>query len=380
MVDTDAQPGCSAPLVDRAARPGGTTIQVRDVVVGGPEFVVAAGPCAVEDAPQLTATAAAVAGSGARLLRGGAFKPRTSPYSFQGLGEDGLALLAEAGRAHGLPTVTEVVAAGDVALVASYADVLQVGARNTQNFALLEALGAAGRPVLLKRGMATTLDELLLAAEYVLANGNPDVILCERGIRTFETATRNTLDLGAVAVLKARTHLPVLVDPSHASGRRDLVSPLALAAAAVGADGLLVEVHHDPDRARCDGPQSLTPSMFADLMRDLVGHLALGGRSLGGRLPDVAAPAMNAYRDRIDAIDDVLVRMLQERVALGLRLGRIKDAAGTPVWVPERESDVISRAAGSTDGPLAPAAVARVLRAVVAETRAAQAPSAETAA
>jgi chorismate mutase len=275
--------------------------------------------------------------------------------------------------------VTEVVDAADVPLVARYADVLQVGARNTQNFALLKALGAAGKPVLLKRGMSTTIDELLMSAEYVLAHGNPDVILCERGIRTFETATRNTLDLGAVAVLKARTHLPVLVDPSHATGCRDLVAPLARAAAAVGADGLLVEVHPDPDHALCDGPQSLTPDMFADLMRDLVGQCALVGRTLAALAPAaavtaVAAPAVHAYRERIDAIDDVLVRLLQERAALGLRLGRIKAATGSPVCVPEREREVISRAADSTDGPLTPAAVARVLRAVVAETRAAQAP------
>ncbi len=378
--DTDVRLASSThPLVDRATRPGGTTVRIGNVLVGGPEFVVAAGPCAVEDEQQVTAAATAVAAAGARLLRGGAFKPRTSPYAFQGLGEEGLRLLAEAGRALGLPTVTEVVDAADVPLVARYADVLQVGARNTQNFALLKALGAAGRPVLLKRGMSTTIDELLMSAEYVLAHGNPDVTLCERGIRTFETATRNTLDLGAVAVLKARTHLPVLVDPSHATGCRDLVAPLARAAAAVGADGLLVEVHPDPDHALCDGPQSLTPDMFADLMRDLVGQCALVGRTLAALAPAaavtaVAAPAVHAYRERIDAIDDVLVRLLQERAALGLRLGRIKAAAGAPVCVPEREREVISRAADSTDGPLTPAAVARVLRAVVAETRAAQAP------
>jgi 3-deoxy-7-phosphoheptulonate synthase len=265
----------------RGARPEGTRVRVGNVEIGGSEIVVAAGPCSVETEAQVHEAARAVAGAGARLLRGGAFKPRTSPYAFQGLGEEGLRLLAAAGAATGLPVVTEVMTPEDVPLVARYADALQVGARNAQNFALLKALGGAGKPVLLKRGFATTVDELLMSAEYVLAHGNPDVILCERGIRTFETCTRNTLDLNAVVVLKQLTHLPVLVDPSHGTGRRELVAPLSKAALAVGADGLIIEVHPRPEEALSDGAQSLTPDLFGRLMRDLVGYAFLEGRHLG---------------------------------------------------------------------------------------------------
>jgi len=254
-------------LVSKALHPEATAIRVGQATIGGPEVVVIAGPCSVESEEQILTIAKGVASRGAQLLRGGAFKPRTSPYGFQGLGEEGLRLLAAARDATGLPIVTEVVAPEDVDLVASYADVLQVGARNMQNFRLLSACGRSARPVLLKRGAAATLDELLHAAEYVVTHGNPRVVLCERGIRTFETATRNTLDVAAVPVLKARTHLPVVVDPSHAAGDRAWVGALARAAVAAGADGLLVEVHHDPDRARSDGKQSLTLEGFEELMQ-----------------------------------------------------------------------------------------------------------------
>jgi 3-deoxy-7-phosphoheptulonate synthase len=257
-------------LASRERHPAATVIAVgggpAPVRIGGEAVQVIAGPCAVESWDQLLAAARAAKAAGATLLRGGAFKPRTSPYAFQGLGEEALRLLARAREASGLPVVTEVMSAEALPLVLEYADVLQVGSRNMQNFDLLRAVGKARRPVLLKRALAGTIEELLLAAEHVLAAGNPDVILCERGIRTYETATRNTLDLGAVAVLKERTHLPVIVDPSHATGRRSLVPPMALAAVAAGADGLLVEVHPDPDRALSDGPQSLTPELFAELM------------------------------------------------------------------------------------------------------------------
>jgi 3-deoxy-7-phosphoheptulonate synthase len=228
--------------------------------------VVIAGPCAVESADQLLATAWAVAEAGAHMLRGGAFKPRTSPYAFRGLGEAGLEILALAREETGLPICTEALTPGDVEIVAAYADVIQIGARNMQNFALLETAGRSGKPVMVKRGPAATVEEWLLAAEYVLATGNRNVILCERGIRTFETATRNTLDLNAVAVAKHRSHLPVIVDPSHGTGKWYLVQPLALAGLAAGADGLMIEVHHDPDRASSDGPQSLTHENFAALM------------------------------------------------------------------------------------------------------------------
>lgn len=360
-------------LVARAVRPAGSRVSIGKTQVGGPEFVVAAGPCAVETHAQVHAAAEAVAAAGARILRGGAYKPRTSPYAFQGLGEDGLKLLAAAGRAVGLPTVTEVMAAEDVGVVAEYADALQVGARNTQNFALLKALGAVDKPVLLKRGLSTTVEELLLSAEYIVAHGNPNVILCERGIRTYETATRNTLDLNAVPVLKRLTHLPVIVDPSHGTGRRDLVAPLSKAAAAVGADGLIVEVHPNPDQAWSDGPQSLTPELFASLMRDLAGHLAVEGRTLAQwSQPDVGDRPLSTYRERIDSIDDALVRLLNERAEIALRIGVVKDATGQGIYAPAREAAVLDRVAKGASGPLGPDAVARLFQAIIDEMRAAQ--------
>lgn len=256
-------------LASRETKEGNTVIKVGDVEIGGPKCVVIAGPCAVESEEQLMESAEVVKKAGASMLRGGAFKPRTSPYSFQGLGEEGLKILAKAREKTGLPVVTEVMSTSEVALVESYADVLQVGARNTQNFALLKAVGQAKKPVLLKRGMMTTLEELLMSAEYILASGNDHVILCERGIRTFETAMRNTLDISAVPVLKDKTHLPVIVDPSHAIGQWKFVLPLAKAAVAVGADGLLIEVHPDPLHALSDGPQSLKPEKFYRLMDEI---------------------------------------------------------------------------------------------------------------
>lgn len=257
------------PLVSREQHPGPSKVKVDHVTIGGPALVVIAGPCAVESRDQILTVASAVSAAGASMLRGGAFKPRSSPYSFQGLGQAGLELLSEARDATGLRIVTEVVAPDDIGLVARYADVLQVGARNMQNFRLLSAVGEQPHPVLLKRGMMATVEELLLAAEYVVAAGNPRVILCERGIRTFETATRNTLDICAVPVLKEKTHLPVIVDPSHAAGRRELVPALSRAAVAVGADGLIVEVHPDPDTAVSDGRQSMTLDEFAVMMEDV---------------------------------------------------------------------------------------------------------------
>jgi len=271
-----------APYVraSRALRAESSVVRLSGLALGGPEVVIMAGPCAVESEEQIFTTARAVAASGARMLRGGAYKPRTSPYSFQGLGQEGLELLAAAGRAHGLPIVTEVVAAEDVERVAKLADMLQVGARNMQNFRLLEAVGKSGRPVLLKRGLVATLEELLLAAEYVLDAGNPEVILCERGIRTFVRETRNTLDLAAIPLLKEKSHLPVIADPSHGTGVRALVPPLARAALAAGADGLIVEVHPDPARALSDGAQSLTLDGFAELMCSLRLLAPALGRSL----------------------------------------------------------------------------------------------------
>lgn len=257
-------------LVGREARPEDSIISVGGIDVGGNAIVVIGGPCAVESLDQSRAIAEGVRKAGGQLFRGGAFKPRTSPYSFQGLGEAGLEILAKVREEFDLPIITEAVDNESLELVLKYADAVQIGARNMQNFSLLSEVGAAPKPVLLKRGLAATIEDFLLAAEYVLSCGNRNVILCERGIRTFERATRNTLDIAAIPVLKAETHLPVIVDPSHAAGRRDLVLPLALAAAAVGADGLLVEVHPDPDRARSDGDQSLDFKAFAGLMGDVM--------------------------------------------------------------------------------------------------------------
>jgi 3-deoxy-7-phosphoheptulonate synthase len=269
-------------LASREFAAEGTRVPVGGVELGGDEVVVIAGPCSVEGRDMLLRTAEHVGDRGARGLRGGAFKPRSSPYSFRGLGEEGLQLLAEARAATGLPVVTEVMDTRQVDLVASYADVLQVGARNMQNFALLTEVGRLRRPVLLKRGMAATVVDLLLAAEYVMSQGNPHVILCERGIRTFETSTRNTFDLAAIPVLKRETHLPVLADPSHAGGRRDLVAPLSFAAVAAGADGILVEVHPDPEQAVSDGEQSLSFPEFDELMAGLAPFVEAAGRTLKG--------------------------------------------------------------------------------------------------
>ena len=258
---------CCYPLASRAVRPGSRPVEIAPgVVLGEGDPVVMAGPCAVESRDQLLETALAVRKAGARVLRGGAFKPRSHPYAFQGLGSEGIALLKEARKASGLPVITEVMSPEEAEWVAPHVDILQVGARNMENFSLLKVLGRLDRPVLLKRGMAATVEEWLQAAEYILAGGNDRVILCERGIRSFDQNTRNTLDLGVIPLLKSLTHLPVVADPSHATGRRDLVLPMSLAAIAAGADGLLVEVHCDPGAALCDGPQSLDPEEFSRLM------------------------------------------------------------------------------------------------------------------
>jgi 3-deoxy-7-phosphoheptulonate synthase len=252
-----------------------TVLEVNGTEIGGDDFVVTAGPCSVESERQIMETAEGVAAAGAKLLRGGAFKPRTSPYDFQGLEVEGLRLLHKAKRATGLGVVTEVMSDRDVDLVAQYADLMQVGARNMQNFALLKSLGSCGRPVLLKRGMSSTIKELLMSAEYIVAHGNPNVILCERGIRTFETATRNTCDIAAVPVLNELTHLPVVLDPSHATGKRSLVPSLARAGVAIGADGLIVEVHPCPEKAVSDGAQSLTLEEFGKMMTQLKPYIEL---------------------------------------------------------------------------------------------------------
>ncbi|AWB43979.1 3-deoxy-7-phosphoheptulonate synthase [Paenibacillus sp. CAA11] len=266
-------------LASRDFHPENTVIRVGDVEIGGDQLVVMGGPCAVESPEQIDEIARLVKAAGGQILRGGAFKPRTGPYSFQGVGVEGLIMMAEAGKKHGLLTITEVMTPEYVDICAEYADILQVGTRNMQNFDLLRKLGSCGRPVLLKRGFSATYDELLNAAEYILAGGNPDVMLCERGIRTFETYTRNTLDLSAIPALQQLSHLPVISDPSHGTGRRELVEPMSKASVAAGADGLIIEMHTDPDNSMTgDGVQSLFPDQFARLLKDLEKLAPIVGR------------------------------------------------------------------------------------------------------
>ena len=267
-------------LVGLANKQETTIVNVNGVEVGGSEVIIIAGPCAVESKEQIFETARSVSADGAKILRGGAFKPRSSPYSFQGMEEEGLRLLREVSKETGLPVVTEVMDTKQVGLVAEYADMVQVGSRNMQNFPLLKEVGMCGKPVLLKRGMMATIEEFLNAAEYILYHGNSQVILCERGLRTFETSTRNTLDLSAVPMLKHLSHLPVIVDPSHGTGHRWMIAPMAKAAVAAGADGIMMEVHYKPEIALCDGHQSLTPELFNELMIDLRKVAAAVGKTI----------------------------------------------------------------------------------------------------
>ena len=351
-----------------------TRVRIGPAEIGlGSELVVMAGPCAVESRDQLLKTARCVAREGARVLRGGAFKPRTSPYSFQGLGAPALKLLAEAREATGLPIISEVVDPHDVEAFDEHVDILQVGARNMQNFALLRAVGRSRRAVLLKRGPSATIEEWLLAAEYILAAGNPNVILCERGIRTFETATRNTLDLSAVPVLREKTHLPIVVDPSHGTGHRSLVGPMALAGAAVGADGLLIEVHPDPANARSDGDQSLSFDEFGDLMdelRRLQFVRAPQPAVVADERPRVTS-AIDELRTRIDDMDERLAELVQERAAVALEVQRRRDpgAHGHDV---RRERALLERAAGIGSGPMTPVELTMVFDAILRASRSVQ--------
>lgn len=279
-VDHLIQVGKPYKMVARSLHPQPSTVKVGPASVGRETFSLIAGPCAVESEEQALTAARAAKAAGATVLRGGAFKPRTSPYSFQGLGKQGLEILARCRAETGLPIVTEVVDTGDVELVAEWADALQIGTRNMQNFALLKEVGQLHKPVLLKRGLSATVEEWLMAAEYVAQRGNSEIILCERGIRTFEQATRNTLDLAGMAVAQLESHLPVVVDPSHATGHKDLVAPMARAAIAAGADGVMIDVHHDPGQALCDGPQALTPDELGVLSKELKGLAAALGRPM----------------------------------------------------------------------------------------------------
>ena len=353
-----------------------TRVRANGVEIGqGQELVVIAGPCAVESREQLMETARCVKREGARVLRGGAFKPRTSPYSFQGLGIPALKLLAEAHEATGLPVISEVVDPANIAAFEEHIDILQVGARNMHNFVLLKAVGQSRRPVLLKRGLSATIEEWLLAAEYVLSAGNPNVILCERGIRTFETATRNTLDLSAVPVLRSRTHLPIIVDPSHGTGHRALVAPMALASAAVGADGLVIEVHPDPPNARSDGDQSLSFEEFGTLMDELRRLQFVRSADSAPAQAPAQVPAFSEdiedVRDRIDDLDARLAVMVQERAALALEVQRrrLPNVHGHDVL---RERALLERAASGTTGPMTPVELTMVFDALLRASRAVQ--------
>jgi len=267
-------------LASRSYKNENTEIKIKDVVIGSDEVIVMAGPCSVENEEQIFKLAEIVSKAGAKILRGGAFKPRTSPYSFQGMGEEGLKLMRKAADKHGLLVITEVMETSHIDLIESYTDILQVGARNMQNFPLLRDLGKTTKPIMLKRGMSATVEELLMSAEYILASGNQEVMLCERGIRTFETYTRNTFDLSAIPVIHKRSHLPIIADPSHATGLRDKVIPMARAAVAAGADGLMVEVHHEPEKALSDGPQALLPEQFTELMEQVKAIAEVIGRKM----------------------------------------------------------------------------------------------------
>lgn len=358
--------------VARGSKVGTTAVSIGRDMIDDYGFFVIAGPCAVESREQILGAATAVLQAGAKALRGGAYKPRTSPYSFQGLGEQGLKLLAEAGQETGLPVVTEILTPEDLPLVCRYADVLQVGARNMQNFALLKALGKVPQPVVLKRGMSATIEEFLLAAEYIVSSGNPNVVLCERGIRTFETATRNTLDLNAVALLKDRCHLPVIVDPSHGTGVRSLVPSLSKAAVATGADGLMIEVHPDPDSALSDGHQSMTPIAFKMLMNELACLAPIVGRSRFEQWAEIdtriARENIQVHRERIDRLDQAIVNLLIARVRAGHCIGANKQVLGLPLHDAERERQVLQRVSELIEGPLSTEAIVQIFTAITRAT------------
>ncbi len=344
------------------------TIGGKTPVGAGSPLVVMAGPCSVESHDQLFETAELVSREGAHVLRGGAYKPRTSPYAFQGLGEDGLKLMAEARDRTGLPIVSEMTDGSQMELFERYVDVIQIGSRNMHNFTLLRAAGQGRTPVLLKRGFGATIDEWLMAAEYILSAGNANVILCERGIRTFERATRNTLDLSAVPVLREMTHLPVVVDPSHGTGKRSLVASMAVGAAAVGADGLIIEVHPDPPHALSDGDQSLSFPEFGALMDELRRFEFLK-RGSGAPAPSVAAATgIDGMRQRIDTIDNQLLGLVDERAKLALAISEAKGATGNG-HDPQREHSLLDRARSIEGGVLDGEELEQVMSAVLRASR-----------
>ena len=361
----------SAVAYPLAERRGSTSVvEIGGVAVGGDELVLIAGPCSVESEEQLRESALAARAAGARILRGGAFKPRTSPYAFQGLGEEGLELLRAVGDEVGLPVVTEALDPGQVPLVAEYADAIQIGSRNMHVGPLLRAAGASDVPVLLKRGMSATLEELLLAAETILLEGNENVILCERGIRTFDSYTRNCLDVGGIASLKQLTHLPVVADPSHATGRRELVAAAALAAVAAGADGLVVEAHPDPGSARSDADQQLTPRELADLADRVHGVALAIGRSLS--VPTEPAwqdSFIGELREAISSNDRRIVEAVNARLDLVARMRAYKDEHGIPFHDVARERQLVSELQRANGGPLSAEGLEEIVQTLLELTR-----------
>jgi len=336
-----------------------TMISVNGITIGGKEIVLMGGPCAVESRLQIREAAKHVKMAGGRVLRGGIFKPRSSPYSFQGLGPEGLSYLVQAAKEHDLLCVTEVIDEQSLEMVAGKVDLIQIGARNMQNFQLLKLAGHVKQPVILKRGLAATIEEWLLAAEYILDSGNPQIILCERGIRTFETSTRSTLDLSAVGVAKKLSHLPVIVDPSHAAGRRDLVSDLSKAAIAAGADGLLIEMHPNPAEAKCDGAQSLTPEQFKQLAVELVKV----AESIGRKTREVSGQSLESLRSEIDLIDSRIVDLLAERMEVVRKIAGQKSME--KVRDVSREKEVIQRLAHKANELGCPAELVKEIYAVI---------------
>ena len=353
-----------------ARREGTSVVDVGGVAFGARELVLVAGPCSVESEEQLREAALAARAAGATVLRGGAFKPRTSPYAFQGLGEEGLALMRTIGDETGLPVVTEALEPAQVPLVAAYADAIQIGSRNMHAAALLRAAGASGRPVLLKRGMSATLEEFLLAAETVLLAGSESVILCERGIRTFDSYTRNCLDVGGIAALKRLSSLPVIADPSHATGRRELVTDAALAAVAAGADGLLVEAHPEPESARSDADQQLAPAELAELAERVSRLAPAVGRALRRRADEQAEDAfVQELRERISENDRKIVEAINTRLELVAGMRRYKDARGIAFRDSDREGRLLRHLEQANSGPLSPDGLEEFMRVLLELTR-----------
>ena len=315
-----------------------TIIQVQNAKIGGKYFAIAAGPCAIENQEQYYETAKIVKEAGANIIRGSAFKPRTSPYSFQGMGKEGLKLIKDLGEDLQIATISEVMNIKDLEIAKNYVDIIQIGARNMQNFDLLKAASKLEIPVLLKRGMSATIDELLNSAEYLMVDGKEDIILCERGIRTFETTTRNTLDLSIVPLLKLKTHLPIMVDPSHATGNRDLIIPVSKAAVAVNADGLIIEVHYKPDIAKVDGAQSLTPALFTQLIREIKPLLEIEKRIVTGTTMN-----LNEVRRRINYVDKEIIDLIARRLDLVPAIIEYKKKQSLKIYQPEREAELFTK-------------------------------------